>query len=47
VAAVEDILEGAHAAREDSRRSVKAFVGGVILLLGLGLNAVGGGLEGM
>jgi len=40
VAAVEDMLEEAHAAREDSRRSVLAFVGGFALF-----TVVSSGLE--
>ncbi len=45
VAAVEDMLEEAHDAREDNRRSILAFVGGFALftLLSAGLETVIGG----
>lgn len=45
VAAVEDMLEEAHDAREDNRRSVLAFVGGFALftLVSAGLERVAGG----
>lgn len=45
VAAVEDMLEEAHGAREDSRRSILAFIGGfaLFILVSAGLETVLGG----